>query len=397
VKKVYIINQYYSPFFAATGQLLKELAEYLTEKNHNIEVITGTNGTKKLQKKESINNVVVHRLKNSKDGVNIKTKFLSYLTFYWKLFWFLLFKTERNSIILTLSSPPLISFIPIMLKNIKKYKLIYNIQDLYPDILERIDKKNKNKFFYIISKKISQKIINGADIIVVIGSCMEKTLKEEYQVNENKLTVIENWALKEIEEYKNEKVLNDNNHFKILYSGNMGRGHEHETILKCIEKLKNDDLQNIFFEFVGGGYNYNLLKSKVGKYEFVQFKSYVEKEKLPEIISSADVCLVIGSKELEGIIVPSKFYGIVAAGKPVIYISSGNDTISEHIRKGHLGFHISNGDYEKLYELIKYLSENKSYLQELEKNAKKYYYENLRRILSLEKYEKLFKELEEPK
>jgi glycosyltransferase involved in cell wall biosynthesis len=397
-KKIYIINQYYHPFFAATGQLLKELSESLNENNYKIEVITGTNGEKNLKKQENINGVVVNRLKNKKDGIKYKTKLLSYITFYWHLFWFLIFKTEKNSLIFSLSTPPLISYIPILLKKIKKFHIIYNIQDLYPDILDRIDKNNKNKFYYKFSKKISQKIIDKSEKVIVIGECMANALKKSYQIEENKIKIIENWALKEIEEYQ-EKENNENNenneNLKVLYSGNFGRGHEHKTILKCIEKIKEEKMKNIEFIFVGGGYNYNKLKEKTNNYSFIKFKPFVEREKLPEVLSNSDICLAIGSKELEGIIVPSKFYGIVASKKPIIYINSGNDTIAKHIQKGNLGFNIDNFDSDKLFEKLKYLTENKELISKLRTNVETYYNKNLKREISLKKYTKLFKELEE--
>mgnify|MGYP000863204833 FL=1 len=397
MKKIYIINQYYYPFHAATGQLLQELAEYLVEKQFNVEIITGTNGNNELKQKEIINKVLVHRIKNTKDSPNVWVKFFSYLTFYWNLFWFLLFKAEKSSVILTLSTPPLISFVPIVLKKFKNYVIIYNIQDLYPDILEKENQKSRMNLIYLILKNISQKIINHADKIVVIGKCMKKKLKENYDIDENKITIIENWALKEIEDSKISDNIGERRFIKVLYSGNMGRGHEHETIFKCIETIKNNGLENIKFEFVGGGYNYNLLKDKVRDYKFVEFKAFVEREDLPKILSDADICLVIGSRELEGIILPSKFYGIIAARKPVIYINSGEDTITQHIKKGKLGFIINNGDYEKLYEILNFLACNRDYLKELNVNIENYYSKNLKRDLSLEKYYNLFKELEADK
>lgn len=102
MKKIYIINQYYEPFFAATGQIIKELAEFLSDNNIEVEIITGNNGNKKLKKFEIINNVKINRINNKSDGISYKRKVLSYLSFYWNLLWYLLFKTEKNSVIFSL-------------------------------------------------------------------------------------------------------------------------------------------------------------------------------------------------------------------------------------------------------------------------------------------------------
>lgn len=387
-KKIYIINQYYEPFFAATGQLLKELSEYLVKNGFEIEIITGKNGNNKLPKKEIINNVKINRIKNSKDGTKAIKKLFSYLTFYWNLLWFLFFKVEKKAKILSLSTPPLLTYIPVFVKTFKKYQIYYNIQDLYPDILVALSPEKDKSFFYKILKKISQKILDKSDELIVIGDVMKKLLMKNYDVSSEKISIIENWSLKEIEEFK-ENYTSTENELTVVYSGNMGRAHEYYTLLDTFELIYKNNIKNINFIISGGGFNYNKLKVKSKKYQFVIFQNYVEKNELPKLLKRSDICLVIGKKELNGIIIPSKFYGIIAAYKPIIYINDGVDDISKHIEYGKLGFKVNNFDSEKLFSILLELSNNKKILNELSNNVEQYYNKNLRRIKSLEKYKEI--------
>jgi colanic acid biosynthesis glycosyl transferase WcaI len=386
----YIINQYYYPFHAATGQLLQELAEYLAEKGISVTVITGKNGKKDLKFHEKINNVEIYRVNNTKDGINFKTKFFSYLTFYFKLF-FEFRNIKNGSIVMFLSTPPLIGIIPVALKKIKNLKLIYNIQDLYPDILNALGKLSERNIIYIMLKKLSKKIMKSSDIIITIGERMKELLEDRYSIPTNKIKVIQNWGLKTI---KLDDKKKDNDTFKVLYSGNLGRSHEYKTLLTTILDLKEN--HKIEFVISGGGYNYQVMynEAKKLKLENVRFQSFVPKEELSNLISTADVCVVIGNEKLNGIIIPSKFYGYLSAGKPVIYINNGEDDLTNHIQKGNFGYIIKNGDSESLTNILKKLSINSSKIELLSKNAKRYHSEYLIRDIPLSRYFEIIKEME---
>lgn len=377
--KLYIINQYYFPFHAATGQLLQELAEYLTDRGVEVTVVTGKNGDDSLADEEIINNVSILRLGNRKDGTETPTKLLSYMTFYRHLKKKLEAIVEKGSTVLVLSTPPLIGSVLIGLKRNKQIRLIYNVQDVYPDILVALGKMSERNLMYRFLKRKAATILERSDKVVPIDAEMLEHLNRNYAPLNGKAQIIENWALKEL---KPNSSTNRNSMLTVLYSGNMGRAHEYETVLRTMEELQHEKIK---FEISGGGYNYNALKEKACSLNNVEFSGFVPREALAPLINRSDLCIVIGSRELSGIIVPSKFYGYIACGKPVIYISSGSDAISEHISRGKLGYCVANGDSNRLISILRSLARDRKAVDELENNVEKYRF-RLSREKSLEKY-----------
>lgn len=368
---------------------MQELAEFLTSNGFRVTVITGSNGNKKLPLKEEINGVSIIRVINKKDGVRLIAKINSYLSFYWNLKRVLRKELTEGSILMVLSTPPLIGLVPLKFKKKKRIKLIYNIQDLYPDILIALKKAKPNSLIYRLLERLSKKIIEDADHIVPICSTMKSILENKYERLDGKLTLIENWHLKTLHRQSVSRELADK--LKILYTGNMGRAHEYNTLLEAVKILRDEPVK---FVISGGGYNYERLKKEAYGLPNIKFQSFVEKEQLSKLINSADICLVIGRKSLSGIVLPSKFYGYVACGKPVIYINSGTDSITNHILKGNFGYIIENGDSKTFAKIIKDLLSNKSELDKITRNAVHYYETNLKREYSLNKYLELFKRMD---
>ncbi len=389
-QKIYIINQYYPPFMAATGQLLQELVEYLESNGWYVNMITGKNGNHELPDKEVTRNQTTYRLSNTTDcSKSMFKKLFSYITFLWSLNWFLLFKVETGSRIMVLSTPPMLCLLPLLYKKVKKFNIIYNIQDLYPEVLVASNPTLETKFWVKLLYWINQQILNKVDYIGLIGHSMLDKLQEKYQVQDDKVTIIENWALKDLEITQNEYSpceRKKTNNITLLYTGNLGRAHEIETILATMVELK--DNPSIQFQFVGGGYNYMALKRKVSDKHLtnVIFTSFVSKEDLPKTISSADICLVIGKREMAGYILPSKFYGYISMGKPVIYVTGAEDDISEHIFKGKMGWIIPNRHHRRLSDLLIQCYLHPEYLNNFKKNVQCYRDQYLKRNFSLEKY-----------
>jgi len=386
-----IINEYYAPFFAATGQLLQELAEFLAESGMKVQVVSGKNGRYDLPSREKLNGVDVVRLPNMKDGSGFRVKLLSYVSFLFFLGFFLLFKTRRNQRIMVLSTPPLIAILPVFLKPLKKFFIVHNIQDVYPDLLRLLGRNEHNSFLFRISRTLNQYILKKVDRIVLIGQSLLDQLNNHYRIDMHKVRIIENWGLKELAAIE-EEISTKPRPIRVLYTGNMGRAHGFKAILGAARKLQAEG--SVEFVISGGGYNFARLQEAVKKEELrnIRFQSYVPLDELPNLIRSADVCLLIGSKDSAGLILPSKFYGYAACGKPMIYITSGQDDLVAHIEKGYLGFVVPNGDEECLSGILDSLARNKKQLGQISASVRSYHRAYLSRNLRLESYRNLFKE-----
>ena len=145
------------------------------------------------------------------------------------------------------------------------------------------------------------------------------------------------------------------------YAGNLGRAHDVDTILSAMtllqERAKNspfDLAAKVMFVFVGGGAQRASLEREALKRGLSNFHSrpYQPKERLGETLAVADLHLVSLNPKLEGLIVPSKFYAIAAAGRPTIFIGAEHGEIGRILEENGCGFTVTPGDGEALVERI---------------------------------------------
>ena len=150
------------------------------------------------------------------------------------------------------------------------------------------------------------------------------------------------------------------NAFVVAYSGNLGRAHDRATMLDAIARVEAAGIADIRWLFIGGGKELSELKAdaETRRLASVLFRPYQPREILGESLSVADVHLVTLRPALEGLIVPSKIYGILAAGRPAIFIGDGDGEIARLLARGRCGTVVAEGDAEGLARQIIALSQD---------------------------------------
>jgi len=146
--------------------------------------------------------------------------------------------------------------------------------------------------------------------------------------------------------------------FVVGYSGNMGRAHEFETVLGACELLYDDP--GIAFLFIGDGSQRRWLERAVRRRGLanVVFEPYQPRSALAESLSAADVHLVSLQPVLEGLIVPSKFYGIAAAGRPMIFLGERDGEIAGLVAASGCGITVAVGEADSLVAAIRALRDD---------------------------------------
>jgi len=404
-----IISEPFYPQVAAIGQLLTDLSEDLIKAGYQIKVITGNpnniffkNNT--IPRKENYKGIEIIRLKNTTfTKYRMAGRVLNYLTFHFLVFSSVLF-CERPDLVFVLSTPPFISFSGLMLKILKKAKVIYNVQDLFPDLAVELGKL-KNKLFIGFLKKLSVLIVRKVDKVVVVGEYMEKKIREELlkETSENNhIITIHNWAdgdkIKvlrgDIEDNFLRKKWGLEGKFVVLYSGNIGYLHEFDTIISAADFLAKEGLKEIVFVFIGEGIKKNYIEEKAREKGLnnILFFSYQPREMLTYSLGLADVSLVTLEKGFEGMVVPSKIYGILASGRPVIAVVGGESEIVEIIREGNCGEVVKIGDYQALVNSIMDYYKNSKKCREDGLNGRRYFERNFDRKIATKKYIEVIKE-----
>ncbi|MBA7670920.1 hypothetical protein ES703_79068 [subsurface metagenome] len=421
MKNILIISEPFYPQLAAIGQLLTDLSEDLVKAGYQVKVVTGNpnnifNKKNTIPRKEKYKGIKIIRLKNTTfSKYRMAGRVLNYLTFHFLVFFQVLF-CERPDLVFVLSTPPFISFSGLMLKVFKGSKVIYNVQDLFPDLAVELGKL-KNKQFIEFLKKLSELIVKKVDKVVVVGEYMERKIRKELlkgtktsvnvcastSVNDHIIT-IHNWADgdkikvledKEVENNYLKKKWELEGKFVVLYSGNIGYLHEFDTAIAAAESLAKEGMREIVFVFIGEGIKKSYIEEKVREkgVNNILFFPYQPRETLTHSLGLADVSLVTLEKGFEGMVVPSKIYGILTSGRPVIAVVGGESEIVEIIREGKCGRVIKIGDYQALVDSIMNYYRDRKKCREDGLNGRRYFEKNFDRKIATKRYIKIIEEV----
>jgi glycosyltransferase involved in cell wall biosynthesis len=169
----------------------------------------------------------------------------------------------------------------------------------------------------------------------------------------------------------------------------MGRAHEFDTILNAIEILKS--YNDIAFLFIGDGAKRQWLESqaKQRKLDNIIFKPYQDFSKLSYSLSVGDVHLISLIPELEGLIVPSKLYGVMAAGRPSLFVGSDEGEIKRILAESNCGRSTLIGEADNLANEIITLYKDKELLYQISKNARSEYMKKYDKPVALQNWQSL--------
>ncbi|MFJ8265539.1 glycosyltransferase family 4 protein [Peribacillus asahii] len=409
-KKIVFIINYFYPDLASTGQLMTELCLDLQE-DFDITVIAAQPGyagervkVTKIFDEEFWENIKVIRIKLPEVNKISKFSRIRYIFSYFILANIALLKEKKQDIIYTISQPPVLGgLIGSIGKFLKRSKHVYNIQDFNPEQAAAVAYTDK-QFIFNISKYVDKLNCRYADHIVVVGQDMVETLKKRF--NNKKVpnySVINNWTneneivpLDKSNDYIASflKMHGLENNFIIMYSGNIGLYYDLENIIQVAKNFKENP--EIVFLFIGDGAIKKQMQEYVKENNLlnVLFLPYQPKDFIKYSLNAADIHLVVNQKGIKGVSVPSKIYGVMAAGKPILGVLERESEAQLLIEKSNCGLVVEPKDYKGITEAIKtfyqlYSEERK----ELGLNGRTYLVEHLKRETSINKYRELLKQL----
>jgi putative colanic acid biosynthesis glycosyltransferase WcaI len=351
MKSVLFLNRVYPPEHGATGQLLAELARSLAGAGWRVTVVTGSaaNGTARSEWHEGVRIERVRGLPFSRR--NHWKRALGYLSLYPALFWRCL-RLPRPDVLVTLTDPPLQLVLGPLLQLWKKCRLLHWAQDLYPELAEEIGVTPKNGWLAGILRRLSSWALRRSDFVVAVGRCMRERMIGR-GVRPDQVSVIPNWAPEGVlgpgkngsGDLDFRKEQRWENRFVIMYSGNLGLAHRFEAIIEAAALLQ-ERLPEALFAFVGEGPRLNWVQTEVAnrKLSNVTFLPSQARERLGQTLSAADVHLASMRESLLGLVVPSKVYGVLAAGRPCVFLGPKGSEVSRVIRQYDCGSVLASTD-----------------------------------------------------
>jgi colanic acid biosynthesis glycosyl transferase WcaI len=381
--RLIFLNRYFYPDHSATSQMLSDLAFGLAESGYDVSVITSRlrydDSRARLPAREGRAGVEIIRVATSRFGRHaLLLRAIDYLTFYLSSAVVLARVARRDDIVIAMTDPPMLSVIAALVTRIKGARLVNWLQDVFPEVAMALGAGGRlTSFVAPLLRTLRDNSLRHAAVNVAIGERMAAKLASS-GVAQEKITVIPNWADTEAiapAPKKNSALrvqwgLQDA--FVVAYSGNLGRAHDIDTLLGAIARtaprkgIEEEAVATpIRWVFIGGGAHYDRLRREAARIgaSRVAFHPYQPRKRLADSLAAADVHIVSLKPELEGLIVPSKFYGIAAAGRPTIFIGSPAGEIASVIARHGCGYVVPIGDSDALCEIVSRLSASPSECQ----------------------------------
>ena len=340
---ILFLNRVYPPADGATGQLLAELAPELARRGHSVTVVTSQPGGGCVST-ETVDGVRVERVNGLPfTRASHWRRALSYLSLYPALLWRAL-RLPRADVVVTLTDPPLLLVLGVVLKTLRGSRHVHWAQDIYPELAEEMDVLPKDGRIARALRWISTAGLRHADQVIAVGRCMKARLVQR-GLAPSAIEVIPNWGHgpDELEAkkcapnpFRNEHGLGDR--FVIMYSGNLGLAHPFEAILDAAEQLRATH-PHVLFLFVGNGPRLPWVREQVAqrKLKNVHFLPFQPRETLAQSLAAADLHLASMLHELCGLVVPSKVYGVLSVGKPCVFLGPVESEAAQFILQNGCG------------------------------------------------------------
>jgi colanic acid biosynthesis glycosyl transferase WcaI len=378
--RIVFVNRYFFPDQSATSRMLTDLAFRLAERGLSVAVVTSRqlyeNPRAALPSYEVANGVSIYRVSTAVRGrARLVGRALDYLSFHISAGLALLKLLRRGDVVVAKTDPPLISIVVSHVARWRGAVLVNWLQDLFPEVASVLTPN-------LIPQRIERQLASArnrslrrAAMNVVLGEAMRDYLLR-VGVAVARVRIVPNWAdttcvvpLPTADSNTRRRIGLDER-FVIGYSGNLGRAHEFETLIGAARLLRADS--RFGFLITGGGAKADAVRNSVqaqGLDSFF-FQSYQPAELLSDSLAAADVHLVSLLPALEGLIVPSKLYGILAAGRPVVFVGDTRSDLAKLVCEQRCGIAVAVGDSEGLAAELRALRDDPARLESMGTRAR---------------------------
>ena len=381
--RLLVLTQFFPPDFAATGQLIEELVTELGRQGLDVSVFTGQPGYAFAKdgaapECEQVGKVWVKRSRMSQlFSGRIRGKAVNGLVYAMRAVLHLMRRSDRYRVLLVTTAPPFLPVLGYFANLFFGLPYICLLYDLYPDIAVELDVVKVNHPVARMWRWVNRLVWRRAAGIIVLSDSMKGRIVAHCPEVEKKISVIHSWAndeqivpiAKRDNWFAREHGLVDE--FVVVYSGNMGRCHDIDTLFETAQLLRDEP---ILFVCIGGGAKRVLLMEQVAAAGLENFKflPYQEKAVLPYSLTCGDLSLVSVAEGMESLVAPSKLYPAMATGRPIGAICPVGSYIGELLAVAGCGMTVENGDSVGLAEFIRELSQDRERSVRMGESGRRY-------------------------
>ncbi len=394
--RLLVLNQYYWPGVEATAQLLTELCEALAE-DLDVTVVTGQLHGQEEQPHRSVRNGVeiVRVPSTSFERSKLFARASNYATYLTSALIRGL-RGRRPDVVLCMTDPPIVANIALLVARRFRVPVVVVSQDVFPEIAVQL-KRLENPVVMSLLRGLVGLYLRRADRIVAIGDTMRRRLEEKGAPAERML-VIPNWI-----DTTRLGPLDKSNHwsrswgvdekFVVMHSGNVGHAQDLDSLIRAGTFLRDlDDLQ-IMIIGMGARHAELVALAELHEVDQVQFLYYQSRAVLPQSLSAADVHVVGLAAGLAGYVVPSRLYGILAVGRPVIVAADPESETAQLVTEVGCGIVVPPGRPELLARAIRDAHDGRYDLEAMGARGREWVEREADRSVAVRRYRDLLLEL----
>lgn len=361
--RIIFLNRFFFPDHSATSQILSDLAFHLASQGRDVHVVTSRQRYDepgaRLPTQETIRGVTITRIATTEFGRGtLPGRAADYASCYVAMGRAAAALARPGDILVAKTDPPLLSLVGMRVARHRRAHLINWLQDLYPEVAGAVGVPLMNGIIGRGLAALRNRSLRRARANVAISTAMAERL-HRLSLPPYRIAVIPNWSDDETirplarADHPLRRAWQLEDKFVVGYSGNLGRTHDVETVLAAADRLRQRT--DIVFVFIGGGTQFDAIKRRIGRSGLtatVRFFPYQEREALPLSLTLPDLHWLSLRPALEGLIFPSKFYGIAAAGRPVLALAAANGEIARLLERHGAGVAVEPDDAETLMQTI---------------------------------------------
>jgi colanic acid biosynthesis glycosyl transferase WcaI len=391
--RLLVLNQYYWPGKEATANLLTELCEALAAE-YDVTVVTGAAPGQPHRAER--NGVLIVRVRSTAyDRTQLSRRALNYVTYIVGAFREAL-ATPRPDVVMCMTDPPFIGAVAELAARRFRRPILVSTQDVFPEIAVKLGRLT-NPFAIVALRLFVNFSLRRADRVVVIGETMKKRVIAK-GVRAERIRVISNWgdADRVVPQSRENRWARKHellDRFVVMHFGNVGHAQDLDTLVRATTLLR--DLDDLVVPIIGVGARLTELQELADTLEAdkIRFLPWQEYERRAEPISAAHLHVVGLALGLAGYIVPSRMWGVLAAGRPVIAAAEDESETAAVVRETGCGVVVPPGNPLRLAQAIREAHDGGYDLEEMGRRAREFAVTRNNRSIAIDRYREVLHEL----
>ncbi len=371
---ILLLNEYYPPDTSATARMAAQVAETLAQ-THQVTVVAGRPSYDPDEyypfawlRREKRNQVMVERVGSTAyPRHQMRRRVSNYLSYLALAVPRAL--AIRPDVVLAMTDPPVAGIVGAFIARLAGRPFVYNIRDLYPDMAVGGDIVRPNSWV-ALWERMHRRALRQATRVIVLGDDMRDRILSKGVAPGRVVVVRDGTSFSPSMPEPSDPIVQEIRcgfPFVALHAGNLGFYGAWETLLKAAEILRDE---NAGLVFIGDGANRAQLQGSVNGSSNVRFLPYRPVDQVPHVMMAGDLHIVTIRRGLEGVVVPSKLYSILAAGRPVLVVAAPESDAARIVCESGCGIVVDPDDPEAVARAIRELSNDPMRLAEMGRRAR---------------------------